>query len=133
MCLRKLDFALERKKVDGIMSFVGTGYKVMWPTEVKNSRMIGNWRKALPWNGMKDIAGALEGGEYFPGYHIWIDIKDAMKYYKTRSSEKLYKVSFMEVIAFGTNRCGSQTKPCVIANWIKYECELDTKTGEVIK
>ncbi len=48
MCLNNCDLVLERKSVDGEMMIVGTGYKVMSTEDIRNSRMIGNWRKAKP-------------------------------------------------------------------------------------
>jgi len=130
MCLHTCKIALERKKVDGEFQFVGTGYKVMYGYEAPK---FGRWKKAKPWHGIQDREfSTVAKKEYFPGFHIWTTLKGALKYKADNYSLHLYKVTYKEILAFGTNDTyRGVTSPCVVANYICYDYEIDSKGNRI--
>jgi len=127
MCLSTVSLNLERKRVGNKLELVGTGYKVMGEYEIKG--MMGKWCKAKPWNGTK-LECASDSTQYYPGFHIWVNATDAKAYLGKTQSLKIYQVLFREVICIGSNYCRLNNKPCVVANWIKYEEEINP--GDIV-
>lgn len=118
MCLHSV--SLNTKKTRN--GFIGIGYKALINKPFKNT--IGKWQRAKRVYGQNEYANDYT--EYYPGFHIFLNIHDAIEY-NPGCRDYIVEVSFKEIICFGTNAVygnwenskGGIFKPCVIANWMK--------------
>lgn len=132
MCLLSADFALEYVEGQG---FIGYGWK--------NGLTVPETNKWYEASGFKyDKAKEFSGEDYFIrdgytertsqkyplGYHIFLDKQHAINY--DRSSSKIYRVAFSDILAFGKNNSGGVSQPCIIAKNIFYFEAKSTKASE---
>lgn len=129
MCLNKVSLNLKYDKKR--KEFIGIGYKSICDED----RYSTNWMTAKGVrsysqnkNTRKDfslIEYADDGTEYFPGFHIFLDIKNAISYYTDSS---IYLVEYKNVVSYGLNETGNNNfGSCVIATQMR----LKKKVGIV--
>lgn len=112
MCLHNI--SLNTKKTKN--GFVGIGYKALFDKPKLNV-----WKKAKRTGGCNELSDTSQ--EYYPGFHIFLDIKDAINYDDVYNY--IVEVSFKEIICFGTNIVYNSSsgddyfRNCVVANWMK--------------
>lgn len=108
--------------------FIGTGYKVIKlfdklgrlnlsksKIKTKWTEAVGNWdEKKFSSNRIMPDIGI---NSYWPGFHIFLNLEDAIKY---STHLTLVEVKYKSVTGFGNNQTEHHLKgPCVIARYAK--------------
>lgn len=138
VCLSICDLALTYSKKD--RCFIGTGYKAVDFSFIKTAR---NWIRCTGnrYSG-KFISGSSIMADnyksYYPGFHIFLDLKSAVNYHnlsnlkyhstytKGYNQDRIIKVEYKNVIAYGKNHTNSgenrrrESGPCVVSEYIRY-------------
>lgn len=120
MCLSTVDFALDKNGI-------GEGYKVLpiayfdsllrLKPVAKNNGWSKTWQKAKAIGFIK----TNQYEEYYPGFHIFTKLEDALNYNLLQQYYVLVKVNYRNVTAFGQNSTANNNGrgPCVIAEEMK--------------
>lgn len=127
MCLYNTDFACfyDRK----LKQYVGYGFKSLFSSDISEYKL---WTEAKGWNNnIKSNVTRVSGEQsrnkhYHPGFHIFLDVKDAKGYRGPYSAAKLYLVKFHTVIGYGKQSLFDVNKlaPCVIARYMRIVKEV---------
>lgn len=129
MCLKSIDLILKWNRWE--KAYVGIGYKVYENDRVLDKKVWleanGYWGhitlsdKGLP----SKLIQSTKGDTYHPGFHIFLNKKDAEDYEKI-SGHQVYLVRFKDVLGYGMNITNRHKRSkdkrlgkCVISRYMK--------------
>jgi hypothetical protein len=115
MCLKSTKFALDYDSKS--RKFIGYGWRCMYVSSEQYQ-----WQKAQYHNAGKPHKIGCDNGKdtYIPGFHIFVNRKDAVKY-AGGDDTYIVKVAYRNVIAFGSQTTSSSRAlgDCIIAQEMK--------------
>lgn len=145
MCLTTADLAISYSLKE--KAFVGIGYKKVFMTDSSgriNWSMVGGKNKWLEAKGHNPLfnneqfvdkcttetvlSSKSRNSYYYPGFHIFLDEKDARQYLHGTNTPSVVKVMYKNIVAFGENFVtyknsltgGKILGKCVVAEYMKY-------------